>query len=446
MPSQSREIAQTTPRTSRLAAWPTWRGALLWLAPLAVAATLLALGYLLRAPGARHPNDYHVFSFRTMSYSDIIWLYLRDHVAAHARPYLDYPLEYPPLTGGLSYLLGYAPSLPTYFALAYAVLALGGLTTVAALGGLPGANRWYVAAAPGLLLYGGLNWDLAAIALTALALLAYARGRDAWGTLALVAAVWLKLFPIVFLAAILIERLRDRRWRALLTIGGLAALGSAAINLPLARANWANWAYFFTFNNARRAEPSIWTLVPHLTIAEINAASLALVAVGGLLLALIALRARGPIAAPLGATMLLWWLFVNKIYSPQYGMWVYLALALLGTAGLGWRSFAIFDVAYYFASFQILYTSLFNLAPLVEWQTRYLVSPLVVVRLLLLGAFVVGGAVALWRRGDPLRPPPRLAQWWPLRRQPVLATRDAPPVSPATREADTSAHAARRYP
>ncbi len=412
MPSTSPAAPLTAPRPRRLAALTTRRTLLLWLAPLAVAATLLALGYLLRAPGAGHPNDYHVFTFRTMSYSDIIWLYIRDKTAAHPLPYLDYPLEYPPLTGGLIYLLGYAPTLPAFFALSYALLALGGLTTVAALGGIAGANRWYIAAAPGLLLYGGLNWDLAAIALTALALLAYSRGRDAWGTLAVVAAIWLKLFPIVFLAAILVERFRDRRWRSLFTIGGLAALLSAAINLPLAYANRTGWAYFFTFNNERRAEPSIWTVVPQLTIEQINTASLGLVVVGGLALALLAQRTRGPIASTLGATLLLWWLFVNKIYSPQYGMWVYLALALLGIGGLRWRSFALFDLAYYFASFQILYTSLYDMAPLIEWQTRYLVHPLVVVRLLLLGAFVVGGTRALWRRGNALTLPPRLAAWW----------------------------------
>ena len=202
-------IARTFARRSDLGRLARGGG----LAPLTVAATLLILGYARHAPGTDHPNDYHIYSFSTLNYTDIIWLYLRDRVAGHPRPYLDYPLEYPPLTGGLSYLFGFAPNLRAYFALACAVLALGGLATVAALGRLPGANRWWFAATPALLVYGMLNWDLAAVGMTALALLAYSRGRDAWGTLALVAAIWLKLFPIVFLGAILIERLRERRWR-----------------------------------------------------------------------------------------------------------------------------------------------------------------------------------------------------------------------------------------
>ena len=67
LPSTSPAAPLTAPRPRRLAALTTRRTLLLWLAPLAVAATLLALGYLLRAPGAGHPNDYHVFTFRTMS-------------------------------------------------------------------------------------------------------------------------------------------------------------------------------------------------------------------------------------------------------------------------------------------------------------------------------------------------------------------------------------------
>lgn len=389
-----------TGRAGRLAA--RYGGGARRLAPLAVAATLLLLGYARHAPGTGYPNDYHRYSFATLSYTDIIWLYLRDGIAGHPRPYLDYPLEYPPLTGGLTYLLGLAPDLATYFALTCAVLALGGVITVAALGRLAGVRPWWFAAAPALAVYGMLNWDLAAVGVTALALLAYSRGRDAWGTLALVAAVWLKFFPLVFLGAILIERLRERRWRSIGVIGGLFALGSAAINLPLALANRDGWAYFFTFNDARDAEPSIWTVLPGLTTPQVNLASLVAMVGGALLLAALALRRPATAFLPLGAAVLLWWLFVNKIYTPQYGLWVYLALALLGVPRSYWQAFVLFDLAYYFASFQLLFTSLFGPIlrsdALVLWQTRYLIEPLVVVRLGLLALFVAWAVRELARR------------------------------------------------
>ncbi|MGN6675589.1 MAG: hypothetical protein ACTHMA_20025, partial [Thermomicrobiales bacterium] len=269
------------------------------------------------------------------------------------------------------------------------------------------------------------NWDLAAVALTALALVAYQRGHDRWGTLALVTAVWLKLFPIVFLAAILLERVRARRIRAAVEIGALFALGSAAINVPLALVNVRYWGRFFTANSGRRPEPSLWTLLPRLTTPQVNAASLALLAAGAVLIAALALRSRGAVTLPAGALLLLWWLFSNKVYSPQYALWVFLALALLHPTWVYWRAFVLFDLAYYYASFQVLYMNRFDNAVLTGWELRHLIAPLVVVRLVLLGGFVAWGAVCLARQGIPLAWPARQ-----LRRWHSPAQTGAPPFAP----------------
>ena len=71
------------------------------------------------------------------------------------------------------------------------MLAVCALGTIVALQYLRQASPWHFAAAPALLLYTGLNWDLTAIFMSVLALLAYRRRFDALGTLALIAAVWL---------------------------------------------------------------------------------------------------------------------------------------------------------------------------------------------------------------------------------------------------------------
>lgn len=369
--------------------------------PFLVTTVLVVIGYLFHAPGTAHADDYQAYGFRALNYSDIIWLFLRDQASTHLRPYLDYRLEYPPLTGGLIYALGFARDLRLYFALTYGVLSIYALITVAALNCLPGTKRWYFAATPALILYTGLNWDLAAIAMLALALLAFDRRRDGWGAVALVLAIWLKLFPIVFLLSIVIERLRERRFRSAGTIVGIGVCGSVAINLPLARANQAGWGYFFTFNTNRSAEPSLWTFLPQLSVPQINDISLGLLALGTLVLAAFAVRARCPVTLPLGGAILLWWLCINKIYSPQYGLWVYLVLALVGLPAGLWRAFILLDLAYYFASFQILYTSIFaapySTGPLTSWQATYLLQPLVALRLILLltiVGWIIGDVVA----------------------------------------------------
>jgi len=386
----------------RLAIWTGLRRA----APFLAALVLLFAGYLLHASSVGQITDYQRASYKTLSYSDIIWLYLRDGQSAHPRPYLDYQLEYPALTGGIIYLLGYALDLRLYFALSYALLAVCALATIAVVGRLTGTRPWFLAAAPGLFLYTGLNWDFASLALLTLALLAYQGRRDVWGTLALVLAVWLKFFPLVFLAAIVIERLRAREWRAVAKIGGVFIVGSVAINLPLALRNFSNWAEFFILNASRRPEPSLWTLLPSLSTVQVGVASSALLLGGVLVCALLALRSSAPVTLPLGGALLLWWLFSNKIYSPQYSLWVYFALALVGSAVPLWRAFALYDLAYYYASFQILFTSTFagpdDIGQLLAWQERYLLQPLVAVRLLLL-ALIVAGVV--WRLGQGQRWP-----------------------------------------
>lgn len=357
-------------------------------APFVVAVVLLVAGYYFRAPGAMIAADYREESYRALNYSDIIWLYLRDNLATHPRPYLDYQLEYPVLGGGLVYLLGYATDLARYFALTYGVLAVAALTTVVVLGRITGAGPWYLAAAPGLFLYTGLNWDLLAIASLGVSLLAYQRGRDWWGTIALLVAVWLKFFPLVFLIAIIVDRLRARRFRASSAIAGIFAAGSIALNLPIALLNFTGWRYFFELNSLRSAEPSLWTLIPELGLAQINALSLVLLGGGIVGFSVLALYRKQPVALPLGGSLLLWWLCINKVYSPQYSLWVYFAFALLAVPSGLWCAFSILDLAYYFASFQILFTA--NLAApfdtneLVTWQFQHLLQPLVAVRLCLL--------------------------------------------------------------
>ena len=118
------------------------------------------------------------------------------------------------MTGLVSWLLSWAPDLPVYFVLAYTLLAASALLTIWSLQRLTGANVWLFAASPALFFYTGYQWDMAAIGITALALLALQRGRDGWGLAGLVIATSLKLFPIVFVAATVVERIRDRRYRS----------------------------------------------------------------------------------------------------------------------------------------------------------------------------------------------------------------------------------------
>jgi hypothetical protein len=369
------------------------------LAPLVVAGVLLAAGYARYAPGVEHAQDqraYLAFAWEENRYSDIIFLYLRDEQASHPRPYLDDDLEYPVLMGGLSYLLGFAPTLGAYFDLTYAVLAACALVAVALLRRLPGANPWYLAASPALALYTGLNWDLAAVAATVVALVAFDRRRDRWGGVALTAAIWLKFFPLVFLVAILIERLRERRYRAALEVAGVAAVGSLFLNLPLALASFDGWSTFFTFNRDRPPDGNLWVLFRDLSTPTVNLIAALGTAAGGLGAVLLALRSRRPVLLPLGATLLPWWLLLNKVFSPQYAVWLVLAAALLAPSLALWVGLVAVDLAAFHVGFLIQYTvhqpdpyGRPAATAIADWQVRHLYDPIQLARggivLLLIG-------------------------------------------------------------
>ncbi|MGH2603483.1 MAG: glycosyltransferase 87 family protein, partial [Dehalococcoidia bacterium] len=265
--------------------------------PYLVATILLILGYFHYREGAFYSLSerfYRAWAFPEFRYSDLIWLYLRDGLAQQPIPYLDYPLEYPPLTGLVTFLLSFLPDLPTYFLVTYLVLALSALGTIWALRRLPGANPWLFAAAPALFFYTGHQWDGIAIFVTAISLVAIACGRERWGVFGLAVGVSLKLFPVVFVAALLIDRLRQRQWRAVAEIAAVFGLATIAFNLPVALADVEGWSFFFRWNRDRLADSGVWVLWRGLPTTDATTFSLVAVAVGGLIITALALRARGP--------------------------------------------------------------------------------------------------------------------------------------------------------
>jgi hypothetical protein len=373
--------------------WPSSRtrlmadGLALWsrYGPYILSSILLLLGYLHYAPGAAYSlsaERYRAWAFPAFRYSDLIWLYLRDGLDRHPIPYVDFPLEYPPLTGLLTWALSWAPDLPTYFALAYGVLAMSALLAVWALQQIAGANVWLFAASPALFFYTGHQWDMAAIGVAALGLLALQRRQDGLGMVALVVATALKLFPVVFVVAAIVESLRDRRFRTAAKHSLIFAAGTAAINVPVALANVDGWSFFFRWNRDRLADSEFWVLWRGIPTADLTRWSLVAAVAGGLALTFLAFRTRGPLLVPLGATYLLWWLLVNKTFTTHLMLWAILSLALLSAPWWLWLLTTAADVV----GFQLgNYLNLYNVpdyesAPLIRKAVENIYDPMQLTR------------------------------------------------------------------
>jgi hypothetical protein len=121
------------------------------------------------------------------------------------------------------------------------------------------------------------------------------------------------------------------------------------VNLPFAIASPSSWFEFFRFNSARLADfDSLWYIACHrlntcFDVGTINADSALLFVVAFIVVwAIKARRDPGFSRWTLGMPLVILFLLTNKVYSPQYGLWLlpWFALALPDL-----RAFIAFSIA-----------------------------------------------------------------------------------------------------
>ncbi|MCY0880628.1 MAG: glycosyltransferase 87 family protein, partial [Firmicutes bacterium] len=184
---------------------------------------------------------------------------------------------------------------------------------------------------PVLLVYGVLNWDLLGIMMWGMGLWAYRRGQLGRAGLWIGLGTVTKFFPIVLvpylLAEIFLREAKGRHQGSKRFLGGFA-LTAIGINLPFALFARAGWSVFYTYNTNRPPTPGIYQWLCQqgwVSLGQINLLSAVLTVLGGMALLFLVWKKRlGAIEA--GTAALAWWFLWNKVYSPQYIMWVIYAL------------------------------------------------------------------------------------------------------------------------
>jgi uncharacterized membrane protein len=347
--------------------------ALFW-TPLRVCLLLtvlgLALAWIKQEPCA--DGDWSGFrQYTHLCYSDPVPLFGRYGLESGALPYLDSRVEYPVLTGafmalaaalgrgydGAARAVGALPELPpvqSYYLVTCLLLSVCALATARAVHGTSGRRPWdtaMIGLSPLLVVHAFTNWDLLAVALTALGMWAWARGRLLTAGVLLGLATAAKLYPLLVLGALLLLCLRAGLLRTWLRTA-LAAVGAwTAVNLPAALLAWDEWGLFFRLNGVREADPdSLWNIALHLsgerlldgplqagqTPVVLNAVSgvAVVLMVAGVAWLTFAAPVR-PRVAQLAFLLVAGFLLLNKVWSPQYSLWL-LPLAVL--ARPVWRS------------------------------------------------------------------------------------------------------------
>lgn len=257
-------------------------------------------------------------------------------------------VEYPVLTGLFQWccaLVGNAiyrvvelfpghaiPRESVYFAVTALALAACWTVMIRFVAELAGNRVWdtiLVAASPIVAVHAFSNWDILPALSAVLAMRAVKRSQ------LITAGVWIgvgtafKLWPLFLLGAYLVLAIRGKRFAPWFVMTGTAALTWVAVNLPIFLLYPQAWREFFRLNQERGAE---WTTVyavmnrsgiPALTPEQLNFVSFALFGLSCLGILVLGLRTpQPPRVAQLAFLIVAAFLLFNKVWSPQYSLWL----------------------------------------------------------------------------------------------------------------------------
>lgn len=337
-----------------------------------VAIGVFALGLVQKAPCYNSGWFFGASAQYTHAcYSDIPHLYQGRGFADGLVPYFDklpgdmQYLEYPVLTGVFmevaAWLTPGSGSIQHqeqwYWMVNAGMLMVCAAVIVVCVSRTHARRPWdglLVALAPAFALTATINWDLLAVALTAAAMLMWSRGRSlAFGVL-LGLATAAKLYPVFLLGPLFLLCWRAGKWRDFGKAFGGTVVAWLAVNLPVMLFAFDGWSKFYTFSQERGVDfGSFWLILAQkstdpLSTDTVNtfATLLVLLCCAGIA-ALTMTAPRRPRFAQLAFLIVAAFIVTNKVYSPQYVLWL-VPLAVL--ARPKWRDFLIWqacEVAYF---------------------------------------------------------------------------------------------------
>ncbi|WP_185032476.1 glycosyltransferase family 87 protein [Streptomyces candidus] len=297
-------------------------------------------------------------------YSDIPHLFAGRGFAENLTPYFDRLsgdmnfLEYPVLTGLFMEVASWlTPSdgdikyrEQIYWIVNCGMLMICAVAIAVCVARTHRRRPWdglLVALAPAFALTATINWDLLAIALTAAGMLMWSRGRSLAFGILIGLATAAKLYPVLLLGPLFLLCWRAGKWREF----GVATLGTAGswllVNLPVMLLAPEGWKKFYTFSQERQVDfGSFWLIITQRTgksfqVESVNTYATLLMlllcaAIGWLTLT----APRRPRFAQLAFLVVAAFILTNKVYSPQYVLWL---IPLAALALPRWRHFLIWQ-------------------------------------------------------------------------------------------------------
>ena len=200
-------------------------------------------GWWQKSPCRVHPWA-EEYQYTRGCYTDVFALYFAERLNEGKTPYTAHPVEYPVVIGAVMQVAAKTVTVfepaerpRRFYDVTWAILTAGAVVVAITTARLAGRRRpWdaaMFAAAPLLVLHGTTNWDLVAMALAGVGLLAWARKRPLAAGVLLGLATATKLYPVLFLVPLLALCLRAGRLRQLAVTAAALLLTPVLISTPV---------------------------------------------------------------------------------------------------------------------------------------------------------------------------------------------------------------------
>ncbi|MDI1288947.1 MAG: glycosyltransferase 87 family protein, partial [bacterium] len=352
-----------------------------WWKPVRVLVVLAAIGYIIgyladlpcRSNVWAIPDRYEHLCYTDISplysirgFADGILPYLNPNPTGQSLQYLEYPVitgafmqVASMITAAIGAVVAGVDKAVVFFDVNVVMLFVALVVTVVATALTVRRRPWdaaMVALAPTVILGATINWDLLPLAFVGVALLLWSRNHPFAAGILLGLAIAAKFYPLFLLGAFLVLTIRTARWRVFGLLLGGTVLSWLVVNVPIAMANAEGWSYFYRFSGFRGEDfGSLYFAMTQAGLPSIPPGNLNVVATGSFLILCaaigwVALSApRRPRLAPLLFLIVAAFVLTNKVYSPQYSLWL-VPLAVM--ARPRWRDFLIWQVGevIYFAA------------------------------------------------------------------------------------------------
>jgi uncharacterized membrane protein len=291
-------------------------------------------------------------------------------------PYLDKTVEYPVLIG-MTMFFAAKNNLNYYMFFHYFVfLATAIITTIYLYKLSEKLNSKKInlfifwALAPSLLWFSFFNWDIITVMFSVLALYYFKENKNITGAIFLSLGFASKMYPILFLLPILMHR-KFLNW---IKIGITFVITWLAVNIYFMLTNYQGWYFFFQFSSERLPNiDSIWAIIsrfiPGLSIQVINIVTLVLFA---LIYISMNIKFKNQDFIFMSFLSVLLFLIINKVFSPQFTLWLLPFFALYGVKISSFYSLELSNII-------ILFTTLTHIFSHQEFTTALVFSGIFVV-------------------------------------------------------------------